>query len=173
MSNMNLTLNEQLGEVCIPRATSVFMEVRKSRTTGRWKIIVKWPSGASPSTLEETDTFKVVIKFEDTPTPEMFLTATNDTEECIHFQYMENPPSPTGIALSSPEDIRQVLISVHSETRFYISPAGLLDSDSASSRCGGASRREVNSGIEEFHVSLVDRREILIARLAQERAEDS
>ena len=173
MSNMNLTLNEQLGEVCIPRATSVFMEVRKSRTTGRWKIIVKWPSGASPSTLEETDTFKVVIKFEDAPIPEMFLTATNDTEECIHFQYMENPPSRPGIGPSSPEDISRVLISMQSERRFFISPAELLDSDSASSRSGDASSREVDSGIKEFHVSLVDRREIMIARLEEERAEDS
>ena len=173
MSNMNLILNEQLGEVCIPRATSVFMEVRKSRITGRWKIIVRWPSGETPSSLEETDKFKVLIKFENTPIPEMFLTATNDTEECIHFQYMENQPSPTGIGLSSPEYISRVLISMQSEIRFFISPGKLLDSDSASSRCRGASRREVDSGIEEFHVSLVDRREIMIARLEEERAEDS
>ena len=61
---------------------------------------------------------------------------------------------------------------MQSEGRFYISPAELLDSESDSSRCGGASTGVVESGIDEFHVSLVDRRELLIARLEEERAEE-
>ena len=112
---MNLSLNEQLGEVSIPRATELYMEVRKSRTLGRWKVIVRWAKGASPLNLEEHGTFKIVIKFEEDAIPIMFITATNDTEECIHVQYMGNPPSLTDIGDSHSEELRKFSLSVQSE----------------------------------------------------------
>ena len=116
---MNLLLNDQLGEVSITRATALYMEVvRKCRTPARWKVIARGPEGASPLNLEEQGTFKV---FMDTRILMMFVKATNDTEECIHLEYMENPPSPTDIGVSYSEELRNFSSTLQSDERFYLS----------------------------------------------------
>ena len=166
-------VNQRAASWCIhsKRNLSVYGSREKSNPR-TMEDYCQMAHGASPRSLDQPDTFKVVMKFEDIPNPVLFSTATNDNEECIHVQYIGNPPSPTDIEHSSSEKIPQISNSVQSEGRLYISPAELLDSDSDSSRCGGASTRVVESGIDEFHVSLVDRRELLIAKLGEKWAEE-
>ena len=53
-----------------------------------------------------------------------------------------------------------------------MSPAELEDNEIEMSRCGGESRRVVDSGVEEVYVCLVYGREILFAKLQEDNADE-
>ena len=162
---MRLSLNDHSEQVSFQTSTSTYIQVRKSRTVGRWKLILKWPAGEPPHTsYQPNESLHVQLQFHLSPI--ILLTTTSPTEESIHLQFTNSPPSPTLIT-QAPSDIPPTLsISIQSTSNFYLSPNTQhhINLEGTSSPSPNQSRILVNTGSHQMDIELIDQKEILLAK---------